>query len=159
MTQAVLRVAGFAAVYLLVVTSLHPGDVALGVLLGVLVAIGLRQRGSGHAARQAVPPSLPAAVAVIAATTAEIVRGTWRTARFCLANSDRSGFVEIPRAGRSRRNVAFWGVLTGEAPDEIPVDVDDERDLLIVHLIDASDPDAVRQRHAAQSHDQRKVVH
>ena len=41
--------------------------------------------------------------------------------------------------------MALWGVLTGEAPDEVPVDV--ERHVLVVHLIDASDPDAVRERH------------
>jgi multisubunit Na+/H+ antiporter MnhE subunit len=159
MTQAALRVAGFAAVYLLVLTSLHPGDVALAVLLGACVAVGLRQRGAGRAAGRPVPPSLRAAAAVIAATSAEMVVGTWRTARFCLSRRSRAGFVEIPRAGRSRRNVALWGVLTGEAPDEIPVDVDEERDVLIVHLIDASDPDAVRRRHEARSRDQRKVVH
>jgi len=50
-------------------------------------------------------------------------------------------------------------VLTGEAPDEVPVDVDEERDVLIVHLVDASDPDAVRDRHRrAWERAQRKVV-
>ena len=59
------------------------------------------------------------------------------------------GFVEIPRGDRSRHGVALWGVLTGEAPDEIPVDVDERRRVLIVHLVDAGDPAAVRARHAA----------
>jgi hypothetical protein len=58
-----------------------------------------------------------------------------------------SGFVEIPRDGRSDRDVALWGLVTGEAPDEIVVDVDEERDVLVVHLTDARDPDAVRARH------------
>ena len=71
----------------------------------------------------------------------------------------RPGFVEIPRGGRSRRAVALWGVVTGEAPDEVPVDVDEERDVLIVHLVDASDPDTVRERHRlAYERAQRKVV-
>ena len=62
-------------------------------------------------------------------------------------------------ADRSRHAVALWGVLTGEAPDEVPVDVDEERDVLIVHLVDASDPDAVRERHRrAYERAQRKVV-
>ena len=55
--------------------------------------------------------------------------------------------MEIPRGERSRKNVALWGVLTGEAPDEVPIDVDEARDVLIVHLVDASDPDGVRARH------------
>ena len=159
MRQAALRVAGLAAVYLLVLTSLHPGDVALGVLLGLLVAVAVRPRGPRRAAGRPEPLSFRAAAAVIASTALEIVRGSWRTAGFCLRDHGRSGFVEIPRGGRSRRNVALWGVLTGEAPDEVPVDVDEERDVLIVHLIDASDPDEVRRRHRAQSRDQQKVVH
>jgi multisubunit Na+/H+ antiporter MnhE subunit len=88
-----------------------------------------------------------------------MVIGSWRTARFCLGLGGEPGFVEIPRAGRSRHAVALWGVLTGEAPDEIPVDVDEERDMLIVHLVDASDPDSVRERHRrAYEGAQRKVV-
>jgi hypothetical protein len=44
--------------------------------------------------------------------------------------------------------VAVWGLATGEAPDEVVVDVDEKRDVLIVHLVDASDPDGVHARHA-----------
>jgi multisubunit Na+/H+ antiporter MnhE subunit len=76
-----------------------------------------------------------------------MARGSWRTARFCLRGRGSPGFVEIPRAGRSRHALALWGVLTGESPDEVPVDIDEERDVLIVHLVDASHPDAVRARH------------
>jgi multicomponent Na+:H+ antiporter subunit E len=42
----------------------------------------------------------------------------------------------------------MWGVLTGEAPDEYPVDVDAARDVLIVHVLDDRDPAAIRARHA-----------
>jgi multisubunit Na+/H+ antiporter MnhE subunit len=80
-------------------------------------------------------------------TAVDMVRGSWRTARVCLRGGAQPGFVEIPRGGRSPHAVALWGVITGEAPDEVPVDVDEERDVLIVHLVDASDPDAVRERH------------
>ena len=63
------------------------------------------------------------------------------------------------RAATVRGRVALWGVLTGEAPDEVPVDVDEARDVLIVHLVDASDPDAVRARHQrAYERWQRRVV-
>ena len=159
MTQAVLRVGGLMAIYLLVVTSVDPGDLLVGGLIALGVAIAVRPRGPAGAPRKAARPHLRAAVAVAAGTTMELIRGTWRTVRFCLGDRGRQGFVEIPRAGRSQRNVAFWGVLTGEAPDEVPVDVDTERDVLIVHLIDASDPEAVRERHARTSRAQRKVVH
>ena len=82
------------------------------------------------------------------ATARDIVLGTFRTVHFVLRGTERPGFVEIPRGDRSRREVALWGLLTGEAPDEYPVDVDDERDVLVVHVLDASDPAAIRERHA-----------
>jgi multisubunit Na+/H+ antiporter MnhE subunit len=117
-------------------TSAAPADAAAGLLLGLVLAVALR-------AEPAERPRL----GTLAETALEMVRGSWRTARFCLRGDGNPGFVEIPRAGRSRHAVALWGVLTGEAPDEVPVDVDEERDVLIVHLVDAGDPDAVRERH------------
>jgi multisubunit Na+/H+ antiporter MnhE subunit len=145
-TRDLAAVAGLTAIYLSVLTSLHPGDVAIGVALaaGVVVAVGRRPPRAG------AERSRPAAIVrAFAATAVEMVRGSWRTARFCLGAAAEPGFVEIPRDDRRRGEVALWGVLTGEAPDELPVDVDDERDVLIVHVIDASDPDAIRMHHAA----------
>jgi multisubunit Na+/H+ antiporter MnhE subunit len=154
-----LRAAPLTAVYLLVLTSVAPGDIAAGGVIGLAVAAVLRP-----AARPGGPAApgrerIIAAAVVAVRTTVEMARGSWRTARFCLGSPARPGLVEVPRSGRSDRGVALWGVLTGEAPDEVPVDVDDERDVLIVHLIDAGDPDAVRERHReALERWQRKVV-
>ena len=147
MIGLLLRAAGLTLVYLLVLTSVEPGDVAIGAVLGLAVAAWL----TPHRAPSGPPPPVSArgAAAMLARTAAEMVRGSWRTVRFCLGAPARPGLVEIPRGDRTRVEVAVWGVLTGEAPDEYPVDVDAERDLLIVHLIDAGDPDAVRERHHA----------
>ena len=147
------------AVYLLVLTSLKPGDALIGFGLGVGLAVALRPRLPG---RQLATPRLAGVIAlgpVLFSTAVEMVVGSWRTVRFCLGIGGRPGFVEIPREGRTRHGVALWGVLTGEAPDEVPVDVDEERDVLIVHLVDASNPDAVRERHRrVYERAQRKVV-
>jgi multisubunit Na+/H+ antiporter MnhE subunit len=153
-----LRAAGLLAVYLLVLTSLAPGDLLIGGVLALVVAHALRPARKGAAA---APPleRFRAAVGMVRETAVEMARGSWRVARFCLGAPASPGVVEIPRAGRSRVNVAIWGVLTGEAPDEVVVDVDDERDLLIVHLVDAEDSEAVRERHrTAHERSQRKVV-
>lgn len=159
MTQLVLRGAFLAAVFLLVLTSLKPADIAIAAVLGVGAAYVLRPRKGLGGRAAAVAPDPLAALRVLGRTAAEMVRGSWRSVRFCLGPDDgRAGFVEIPREGRSRHNVAFWALLTGESPDEVPVDVDEERDVLIVHLVDASDPEAVRARHRADSELQRKVV-
>ena len=143
MTRVLLSGLALAGVYLLVLTSLAPGDVATALVLGLGVAFALRPRTA------ATPLSLrPRAVpGLLCETAAEMVRGSWRVVRFCLTGRGAPGFVEIPRGDRSDLDVALWGLVTGEAPDEIVVDVDDERDVLVVHLTDAGDPDAVRARH------------
>jgi multicomponent Na+:H+ antiporter subunit E len=159
MSRVVIQALALMGVYLLVMTSAKPADAAAGLLLGLVLAIALRPRLPG---RRPATPGLAGLLAlgpVLAQTAVEMARGTWRTALFCLRGTGEPGFVEIPRGERSRHSVALWGVLTGEAPDEVPVDVDEERQVLIVHLLDASDPDAVRERHRrAYERVQRKVV-
>lgn len=153
----VLRAAGLLVVYLLVLTSAALGD----VLIGAILALAILAVAPPHDRRPARGwlGWLVALTGTLLATALEMVLGTVRTVRFCLGYPAAPGFVEVARDDRSRRAVALWGVLTGEAPDEYPVDVDDARGVLIVHLLDASDPAAVRARHA-KSRDrwQRHVV-
>jgi multisubunit Na+/H+ antiporter MnhE subunit len=156
MIGVALRAGALTAVYLLVLTSAAPGDVLVGALLGLAVALALGPRGRPPATAPG-PARVLAATGMLAETALEIVRGSWRTARFCLGGRADPGLVEIPRGDRSPGNVAMWGVLTGEAPDEYPVAV--EHDVLIVHVLDARDPEAVRARHArAFERRQRKVL-
>jgi multisubunit Na+/H+ antiporter MnhE subunit len=143
-----LRVVGLVAIYLLVLTSLDPGD----ILVGTLLALGLVLWTGPAGTRQGAAGWRRWFVAVtrmVAVTGLEIAVGTVRVVRFCLTGAGNPGFVEIPRGDRSRRGIALWGILTGEAPDEYPVDVDEERHVLVVHTIDARDPGAIVARHAA----------
>jgi len=143
-----LRVGGLTAVYLLVLTSAEPGD----VLVGGLLAFALVLATGPHPHRRTADGWARWVVGfgrMIVVTTWEIAIGAVRVVRFCLTGAGSPGFVEIPRGDRSRHAVALWGVLTGEAPDEYPVAVDDRRHVLIAHVVDASDPDAIRARHAA----------
>ncbi len=147
MIGILLRATGLVAVYLLVLTSAMPGDVLIGALLALPIAVALRPRGPRRPVAGALT-RMRAAAGLVARTAIEMVLGSWRVARYCLGDDRGSGLVEIPRGDRSPAGVATWGLLTGEAPDELPVDVDEERGVLIVHLVDASDPAAVRARHA-----------
>ena len=147
MSGILLRAAGLVAIYLLVLTSAMPGDVLIGALFALPIAVALRPRRPDRPAGRALTRAW-AACGLLAQTAFEMVRGSWRVARFCLAGKGSSGLVEIPQGDRSRVATATWGLLTGEAPDEIPVDVDEQRGVLIVHLVDAADPEAVRARHA-----------
>ena len=161
MTPVLVRGAALAGIYLLVLTSAAPGDLLLGGALGLAVAYWLRPRRVRARPRRPVEPAhvrVSAAAGMLADTAGEMVHGSWRVVRFCLGAPASPGIVEIPRDERSRVNVALWGVLTGEAPDEVPVEADEVRGVLLVHLVDASDPAAVRARHARSSVRQRKVV-
>jgi multisubunit Na+/H+ antiporter MnhE subunit len=145
MIGLLLRVAGLTAIYLLVLTSIAPGDVIVGALLASGFVLASRSATSRR--RRSWLPWLYHLAGMLGLTARDMVVGTLRVVRFCLQSDTSAGFVELPRGRRSRRGVALWGVLTGEAPDEYPVHVDDTREVLIVHLTDASDPDAVRRRH------------
>jgi multisubunit Na+/H+ antiporter MnhE subunit len=148
MSRFAASAATLAAVYLLVLTSVAPGDVLVAGLLAVGVTLALRP-GKGSRQRP-LAELLPAATGLAARTAAEMVRGSWRVARFCAGGYGAPGLVEIPRGSRSDAEAAIWGLATGEAPDEVVVDVNEERGVLLVHLVDASDPDAVRARHARE---------
>jgi multisubunit Na+/H+ antiporter MnhE subunit len=158
LTGTLVRATGLVAVYLLVLTSAVPGDVLIGALFALPIAIALRPRRP-HRSPAGPLTRVSAATGLLAQTASEMVRGSWRVARYCLGGEGTPGLVEIPQGDRSRDGVALWGLLTGEAPDEIPVDVDERRGVLIVHLVDAGDPVAVRARHA-RTHErwQRRVV-
>jgi len=153
-----LRVAGLTSIYLLVLTSVEPGDMLVGCILSVALVLA---GGTGRSkARVGTWPSwLGHLAGALAATAREMVIGSVRVARFCLGAPASPGFVEIPRGDRSLGGVALWGLLTGEAPDEYPVAFDEGRDVLLVHVLDARDPANVRERHArARDRWQRKVV-
>ena len=146
MSRVLLSAAALTGVYLLVLTSLAPGDVLVGGALALAVALALRTPKAPE--QRPLAQLLPATAVLLGRTAVEMVRGSWRVARFCLGHKASPGLVEIPRGSRSAAEVAVWGLTTGEAPDEIVVDVDERRGVLVVHLLDARDPDAVRERHA-----------
>lgn len=144
----VLWVAVLAGVYLLALGSIHPLDVAFAVVLAAVLSFGLRGRlqrpqGSG-------PPSLAARLAaaplLLAALLAEITRGTVDVALrvLHLRPVEQPGIVLVPIGDRSELGVAVTGLLAGLSPGSLMLDVDSERRAMLFHVIDASDPDAVR---------------
>jgi multisubunit Na+/H+ antiporter MnhE subunit len=147
MTGILLRIAGLTAIYLLVLTSLKPGDILVGAALATVLVLG------GGAVAKKSPAAggwigwTRGVLGMVGITARDMVIGSIRVARFCLGGRADPGFVEVPREGRSEDAVALWGLLTGEAPDEYAVAIDPERDVLVVHVLDAHDPDAVRERH------------
>jgi multisubunit Na+/H+ antiporter MnhE subunit len=148
MARIVLATAALTTVYLLVLTSVHPGDVLVGAVLAAAIAARLAR----PTAR--VGPSLTrrlaATPAFVLGTLVDMVRGNWHVALYVLGRRrlESPGIVAIPRGDRTSTGVAAWGYITAISPDEIVLEADDEQGVLLVHLLDARDVPAIRARHA-----------
>jgi len=142
--------AGLALVYVLTLASADPVDLAIGAGLGAALAGLLGGR---------LPPGLPGHVPPLAgriawwpvlagAVLADIVHGAWDvTLRVLHVRAiERPGLVRVPIGQRTERGVAVFALATTLSPGSVLIDVDWERRDLLVHVIDASDPDAVRDR-------------
>jgi len=142
----VLRVVALAAIYLLVVTSLHPGDVLVAVVLAVALVLGGRRiRSLGPPPPVPLGRRLTGVPALLGGTFVDVVRSTWTTARWCLsARRATPGLVTIPIPPCPPTSAAAWGIRVGITPDTVVVDLDEERGRMLLHVIDAADPDVVR---------------
>ncbi|MDU0294254.1 Na+/H+ antiporter subunit E [Saccharothrix longispora] len=146
MIALLLRVLVLTSVYLLALTSLHPGDVLVGLVLSsALVVVARRVRP-----HEPLPPRaelgrrLAGVPALVGGTLVDLVVGTWRTAA-CLVGRGPSaaGLVEVPIPRGGPASAAAWGVRVGFVPDTVVVEVDEERGRMLLHVLDARDPDAV----------------
>ena len=150
MRRVVIAAVALGVLYVLTLASRDPVDLLAGVLIGgALVAVlGTRMRWGpqGHTiglARRAVWFA-PFAGAVLA----DVVQGTWDVAlrMLHLRPLDSPGLVRVPIGERTERGVAISALATTLSPGSVLIDVDWERGDLLVHVIDASDPDGVRDR-------------
>jgi multisubunit Na+/H+ antiporter MnhE subunit len=139
-----------AGVYLLALASVDPWDVGAAVLVGGVAVVpfrrflfgdgGLRTAGLGRRALALVP--------LVLVVLRDITAGTWQVALVVLhLRPLRSpGIVAVPIGERSELGITVSGFLATLSPGDFLVDVDRERRVLLVHVLDASDPDAVRAR-------------
>lgn len=152
-------------VYCLVLASTDPWDMLLGAILGSIVLFVFHGAVPGI---QGKPddelPSLPSRmvhfIPFAGITIWEILIGSVRVAAIVmgLRKLDHPGIVAVPIGDRSKFGVVVTGITTSLAPGSILLDVDWDRRLMLVHVIDASDPDKVRaDMHQLYEHYQRKV--
>lgn len=153
MTRPIVAVAGLAAVYALMLVSVDPVDVATGALIASLLLLGLRRflRLGGDGAWGPADflrgfARLPAFAAVV---TGDTIRGTWDVALVVvgLRPADRSGVVEIPFDGRTPAGAVVSGLTATISPGEVLIDIDEQRRVILLHVLDARDPDAIREKH------------
>lgn len=143
-----LAVALLAAVYLLALASLDPLDVAAAfVLSGLVLAILHRflldlPPVAGRDLGRRVSRFPLFALAVLG----EITVGTWRVALIVvgLRPLSRPGIVAVPIGERTPTGVAATTLAITLSPGELLVDVDWGREVMLIHVLDASDPERVR---------------
>jgi multisubunit Na+/H+ antiporter MnhE subunit len=150
MTRYVAAILGLTLVYALALASFHPLDLLFGAVLSSALVLASRRFVFGDG--PGTEPSLlrravafwPFALAVFR----EVLAGTWEVTLVTLhlRPLERPGIVEVPIGERTPAGVAAWAVVVGLPPGSFFVDVDREKGVVLLHVIDAGDPEAVRRK-------------
>ena len=147
--SAALRVLGLCALYAVTLASADPLDLLAGLGLGSLLVATLGR----PAPRGGEGPSAVARVAAFplfaAGLLADIARGTWDVALRVvhLRPVDRPGIVRIPLGDRTPLGIAVSALATTLSPGSVCIDIDQDAGVMLLHVIDAADPDRVRDQH------------
>ena len=151
MTRILLALILLVLVYALTLASAHPWDLAFGTLVAGATLTGYRRFlfvgpavPAGVLLRR-VAGFLPFAVALVW----DIMRGTWNVGLVVLHLRPllHPGIVAVPIADRTPLGVAVSGLATTLSPGAFLVDVDWDQRVMLIHVLDASDPEAVRAEH------------
>lgn len=146
-----LALAGLTLVYALTLGSVRPLDLALGLLVAaVLLAVTRRfvfptEPGPALDALgrlAAVPRFLAGVIALVASGTVEVALAVLGHRPL-----ECPGVVAIPFGERTPFGVAVSAFADTLSPGAVLIDVDEERRVMLVHVLDARDPDDVRERH------------
>lgn len=148
MRRFVATVALLAVVYLLTLASSDWVDLLFGLVFGALLTAGLAGRivDVPSGGRPPLMTRILGFPLFAGAVVADVLAGTWDvTLRVVgLRRLESPGIVRVPIGDRSDRGVAVSALATTLSPGTVFVDVDHERGDMLLHVIDASDPDAVR---------------
>jgi multicomponent Na+:H+ antiporter subunit E len=147
-TRYIAAVVLLTLVYALALGSLDPLDLLFGAGLSAALVIFSRGfvfgEGSGRG-----PSVLGRAVAFVPfafVVIREIIKGTWEVSLVTLhlRPLNQPGIVAVPIGDRTPSGLSAWAVVTGLPPGSFFVDIDGERGVALIHLLDAGDPEAFR---------------
>jgi multisubunit Na+/H+ antiporter MnhE subunit len=143
----IVRVALLTVVYLLVLASRDWQDAVVGAALAIpVLAVTHRFRQTDRVSqRQLTIGTMIAFFPFVFAVLVDIVKGSIEVA-VCISGIKpigKPGVVRVPYGERTPLGVVVSSILLTLAPGSVLIDLDDERREMIIHAIDASDPDAV----------------
>jgi multisubunit Na+/H+ antiporter MnhE subunit len=151
MIRAAFIVLLLTVVFCLTLASYDPWDMLIGAVLGSIVLAVFHDAVPGIQGKpESELPSLPTRIIhfipFAGITIWEILIGSVRVAAIVVGvrKLDHPGIVAVPIGNRSKFGVVVTGITTSLAPGSVLLDVDWDRNLMLVHVIDASDPDQIR---------------
>ncbi len=137
-------------VYALVLGSFAPADLAMGAVISGALMYGTRRFVfAEEPASQNIFSRFLHFWPFLVAEVWNIVTGTWNVALVTLHIRPlvSPGIVAVPIGERTPVGVAVSAMATTLSPGTFLVDVDWERNVMLIHALDASDPEEVRRDH------------
>lgn len=146
-----LAIGSVALVYVAALGSTDPVDLAIGAAAAGLILYAIRNVVFNPDPPPA-PPLVRRLVAVLpwaAVVWREIARGVLQVARVTVRRRDLppAGIIAIPLGERSTEGIAMSALTATLSPGEVLVSVDQEQGVMYLHVLDARDPDAIREAH------------
>ena len=154
MARYAFAVVALTLVYALALASFHPWDLLIGAVLSSILLFSFRRIvfGTAPGLEAARSPGLflrraLAFVPFCLVVLREILAGTLEVALVVLHMRPLAspGIVAVPVGERTPTGVAVWAVVTGLPPGSFFVDVDRERGVALIHVLDARNPEAFRE--------------
>ena len=135
-------------VYALVLASFDPWDLGIGAALAITLLAVLRRAGREEPRARATNSlrRLFAFFPFAGAFAWDILISTWRVSAFVVRPSpaERPGIVTMPIGERTPLGVAVSALVICVAPGSTVLAIDWRQRTMLLHVLDARDPDAVR---------------
>ena len=154
MARYAFAVVALTLVYALALASFHPWDLLIGAVLSSILLFSFRRivfgTDPGSEATRRPGLLLHRALAFVPfclVVLRDILVGTWEVALVVLHQRPlvSPGIVAVPVGERTPTGVAVWAVVTGLPPGSFFVDVDRERGVALIHVLDARNPEVFRE--------------
>lgn len=135
-----------AGVFLLALESPAPADLALALAVGCAAGIPLGRPAAAARPRTGLLRRALALGGLLVWTASEAMKGTASMVRVVLRGHacEQAGLVDVPLGDRSSSAVALVGLLASLTPGSLLLDVDEERGVMVFHLIDRTQADSFR---------------
>ncbi len=151
MKRAAFSLVLLTLVYALVLASFSPWDLAFGAILSGVLLYAFR--GYVFGGRPAPLPGLAGRLIAfwpfLFAVARDTVAGTWQVTQVTLGlkSLEKPGVVAVPIGERTPVGVAVSALVTTISPGAVLIDVDWDEGVMLIHAIDASDPEEVVRDH------------